>query len=272
MSAPLPCIVVPVHFCPYPETGEFACFGVLLHCRQTGYCGYIIGKERNVAKRIHGFFRELPKEVYRFAREAAERDIEAAFERMRSPDFASLTTDVLRNLIRPRENVIRYGSPIAVMSDDPVAELTRQYERIVGRGFATPDHVREIECRVREYLRAGGIRYRQHTVSGPHGYGFHIPFAIGQEGSLRVIKPIDLSGKNPTETMDECHQWRYRIGILLESGFTGDRVLMPIRLPDRGSASYEAANECRDEIGGIIRTLDVADGSDMREGILSFAG
>ena len=35
------------------------------------------------------------------------------------------------NLIRPRENVIRHGSPFVVATDDPAAELERQYENLV---------------------------------------------------------------------------------------------------------------------------------------------
>ena len=57
MSEEHTCIVVPVVLRPDPTTPDTACFGVIVTCAETGFCGFRLaqGDEEAIA-RIVGFF------------------------------------------------------------------------------------------------------------------------------------------------------------------------------------------------------------------------
>ena len=117
------CVVVTVCLRPTPVSPESACFGVIVRCEGTGFFGYKLahGDER-VVERIAGFFPRYGRANVIRAMEWAAHDIDFAIEGEKAGRAA------FRNLIRPRENVIRYGSPFVVAADDPAAELERQEE------------------------------------------------------------------------------------------------------------------------------------------------
>jgi len=267
-----PCVVTPVTFRPYPETGEFACFGVVLRCRPAGYFGFRLGdRNRAVARRVHSFFREIPANVFRLAAEAAKADIARVAESFRAPGLGVDAEAMLRNLVRPRESLVRFGAPMAVMSDDPAAELDRQYRSIVERGFATEPYAAELERRVRGYLRESGVRYGTRMVHAARGYDFQMPFVFGPEGAERAIKPISLEGMTPTAVTDETNKWLFRLDEACKLGFAGDRLLVPIRMPAAGSPAADAAEWAAESFAKLTRTL-VADGTAAERGaILAFA-
>ena len=57
--------------------------------------------------------------------------LKALLMRARKRYRRAVTSTYKKDLIRPRENVIRYGSPFVVVTDDPASELDRQYENLV---------------------------------------------------------------------------------------------------------------------------------------------
>ena len=77
--------------------------------------------------RITNFFPRYGREKLLQIMEWAANDIEFTIEN------APTNLGAFQNLIRPRENIIRYGSPSAVATDDPAAELDRQYDIYVVR-------------------------------------------------------------------------------------------------------------------------------------------
>ena len=120
------CAVVTVCLRPTPVSPESACFGIVIKCDDTGFFGYKLahGDER-VIERISGFFPRYGRENVVRTMEWAAHDIDFAIEGEKKGRAA------FQNLIRPRENVIRYGSPFVVATDDPASELERQYENLV---------------------------------------------------------------------------------------------------------------------------------------------
>lgn len=120
------CIVVPVVLRPDPTTPDTACFGVIVTCAKTGFCGFRLaqGDEEAIA-RIVGFFPKYGRKNFEQALAWAAHDIQYAFDREKQ------TPGAFANLIRRRENVIQYGAPQTSLASDPAAELDRQYERFV---------------------------------------------------------------------------------------------------------------------------------------------
>lgn len=120
------CIVVPVLLRPDPTSPNTACFGVIVKCDAVGYCGFKLAQgDEETISRIVGFFPRYGRENFEQTMKWAAHDIEYAFEQEKSRPGA------FANLIRPRENVIRYDSPRSSLASDPSAELVRQYETCV---------------------------------------------------------------------------------------------------------------------------------------------
>ena len=120
------CVVVPIMLRPDCTSPNTACFGVIVKCDETGYCGFrTVQGDEDAISRIVAFFPKYGRSNFEQALNWTAHDIEYAFamEKKNAGAFA--------NLIRPRENVIRYGQPLTSKASDPAAELDRQYEHFV---------------------------------------------------------------------------------------------------------------------------------------------
>ena len=122
------CEVVPVYVRPQSMVEEQACFGVIVRCPSAGFYGYRLaqGDEAAIA-RIVSFFPHYGRSGLDQAMAWAAQDIEYTFDRERKEGGRC----AFANLVRPRENVVRYGAPQAVLASDPAAELDDLYRRSV---------------------------------------------------------------------------------------------------------------------------------------------
>ena len=120
------CAVVTVCLRPTPVSPESACFGVIVKCDGAGFFGCKLARgDERVVERISGFFPRYGRDNVMRVMEWAAHDIDFAIEGEKEGRAT------FQNLIRPRENVIRYGSPFVVATDNPSSELERQYENLV---------------------------------------------------------------------------------------------------------------------------------------------
>lgn len=116
------CQVVPVLLRPDPVSPNTACFGVVLKCDAVGYQGFKLAQDdEQTISRIVGFFPKYGRANFLQAMKWAATDIAYAFEKEKERPGA------FANLIRPRENVVRYGAVRVSLATDPEAELVRQY-------------------------------------------------------------------------------------------------------------------------------------------------
>ena len=122
------CEVVPVYMRPQSMVAEQACFGVVVRCPTANFYGYRLaqGDEAAIA-RITSFFPRVGRAGLERAMTWAAQDIEYTFDRERNQGDKG----AFANLIRPRENLVRYGAPQAVFTADPVVELDDLYRRSV---------------------------------------------------------------------------------------------------------------------------------------------
>lgn len=122
------CEVVPVYVRPQSMVDEQACFGVIVRCPSANFYGYRLaqGDEAAIA-RIVSFFPRYGRAGLEKAMAWAAQDIEYTFGKERNEGDKG----AFANLIRPRENVVRYGAPQAVVASDPAAELDDLYRRSV---------------------------------------------------------------------------------------------------------------------------------------------
>ena len=122
------CIIVPVYVRPMSIVDEQACLGVLIRCPEADCYAYRLATNDETAKaRVLGFFPNLKRATLEQVLAWAAHDIEFSFARERNGDKSAF-----HNLIRPRENIVRYGEPQALLSSDPLGELDGLYRRAVG--------------------------------------------------------------------------------------------------------------------------------------------
>ena len=274
MNAQLhPCLVIPITFRPYVETGEFACFGVLVHCPDTGYVGYRIGeKDRRVTERINNFFKEIGRDIFRMTVKSAKLDLEQVVNAPSSLFDYQQAKTLLENLIRPRENLIRYGAPIAVMTENPAVEVDRQYALLVQRGFVDRAGIYEndVRTRVKKYLAERRIQFRQFSFRAPNNYVFNLPIAFDGRNGTKAIKALNLVGNSVTETFDNGLKWLYRFEQLLQNGFKKDNLLVPVNLVENNPENRKAVIDVYGRLTKIVPTVDSSDFNQEHESLVRF--
>jgi len=122
------CEVVPVYVRPQPITDEKACVGVIVRCPEADIATYRLVEQGNASfERIAQFFPRLGRENLKRALEWSKNDIEFSF----ASEDRKLVEKRFANLIRPRENVVQYGSPQIHVTQSPQEEVERIYHNLV---------------------------------------------------------------------------------------------------------------------------------------------
>lgn len=123
------CIVVPVYVRPHGMVEEQVCLGVLLRCPSADCYVYRLATEDEAVKtRVLNFFPRMKRETLEQVLDWASHDIAYTFDLERNHGDKG----AFHNLIRPRENIVRYGEPQALVTADPAGELDRLYHLAVG--------------------------------------------------------------------------------------------------------------------------------------------
>ena len=126
MSEPI-CEVVTVLLKPSVVREDIATIGVIVRCPELAFDGFrLIAPDGERAAVLDRFFPGYGMANIRQALRWAEGDIRFAFEREREPGGQG----AFENLIRPRENVVRYGPPRVAVTADPAAELDFEFKRL----------------------------------------------------------------------------------------------------------------------------------------------
>lgn len=277
VNSPCACLVVPVSIRPYAETEEFACVGVLLHAPAENRFSYRLAKASGRAfHRASAFFREIDAAILKTALKCAKLDIDHMIARATEELDPRLRENAFCNLIRPRENVIRYGRPRAVMTDDLEKEVERQYERIVQRAFIDREgyYEQKMRMRVMGYLQERKIEFeRQKRYVFENGcYTFTMPVVIGRGAESKLIKPLNFVMKSGTDTMEHWFKWQRRFDYLRGEGLDKGRILAPVRLPSAEKPDvHHAAMIVLEHLREYTQTVDEACEEEERAAVIAFA-
>ena len=281
MKTDIACNYAIVRFLPYPEAGEFVNIGVVVHNPTGGFFDYLLETKRT--KRVGGFFPELEIGIYRDAIKNCENEL----KRMRNEigisggNAAQMTLDpetgiaFFRELVRPRETVIRFGQAGTALAADPAKLLRELFEHYVLRMFATePEYQEEImQRRVTETLREHRLitKFRPAQI-GNENYHVTFPFVYQPKIGLfaRAIKPLNLGQDDSTNIYDHGEQWVSRIRRLQRMKIAPEKILFPVHAPDTGSKRRRAAyNEVIQE---LKRVNAIIVPEEDEGAILDFAG
>lgn len=267
------CNIAAIAFRPYVETGEFACFGVVAYCPNTGVLKFKLAHTGKVANRVGTFFKELDKSIFRDAVKLAEMDLEYTRNLLGTLDPA-VRERAFSNLIRPRENVVHYCAPMSIMTEDLDQTLEEQFDFFVGRGFIDREgyYEQQMRRRIKKYLDEQKIVYHQQDFVFDDDYKFSMPFAIGEDKkNVKVIKPLNFIMKTPVETKDHWLKWKYRFEQLHQWGLDRGRIFVNARIPNVDSPVYKAATRAFDELRGYVIAVTEDDLDAEQSGVLSFA-
>lgn len=244
-----------VRFLPYAETQEFANVGIVLACPETGYFGFKVEKHRRYG-RISGFFKRLDMTIFGAAMSGFEKELAriadlVADERMRGDDLRA----TFEALVHPREAIVRFGSPRALLTEDPEQAVIDLFAYYVEHEFATPEHQeRVVMKRVRALLNGLQLArpFRPLDIGDPN-YA-HAKFPLVQRDEVRVlkaIKPFFLAQDEANKILTHGGTWVDRIMRLYKRRLLPDAVMFAVEGPDPADGlRFEAYQEICDDLGG----------------------
>ncbi len=275
------CNYAVVRFLPYPEAGEFVNVGVVAQSPNTGFFDYRLLSPAKTS-RVHGLFPELVLAHYK----DAIKNCETELKRMRgeigihgpaSQQMAmdtALSVALFRELIRPRETVIRFSNAGTALVDEPGEFIKELFERYVLRMFAQePEYQEQImQRKVAATLKEHRlIAHFPDARVGNEDYHVHFPFAyqpkIGR--FTRAIKPLNLSQDQSTKIYDHGEMWLNRIRRLRRIEAAPERILFPVHRPVASDhRRFAACEEICKELE-MLGTIVVAE--DDEDSVLTFA-
>ena len=238
-----------IRFQPYPETEEFANIGIVLYATASKRLEFRLldGKQH---ARITGFFDPKCKDIF----VQTSKIIRAEIERIKKflDETAGVDVDLYGELIRCREDIIRFSDSRVLFSIDPVATVDKLFEHYIHRSFIhEPGHEEKMKKQVRELLdsRNLGKKYREDTIGEADKYEVRFPF-VCKNTKQTVIKPIHFKQDKPSLLIDHGLSWLAKVQQLEKYHFIRpDEILFAYDAPDNSQSNLFAAfNEIKQQI------------------------
>lgn len=273
-----PCLYSIVRFTPFVETGEFANVGIIMMAPEQRCFEFKLMVQRHA--RVTHFFEQLETRVFRATMRNLDEELNrvAGVLRRRGFDKRLKTNDIdfakglFAEIIRPRETVIKFSEPRAILADDMKETLAELYGYYVERTFVTREYQETVlERGMRRWLFQARIGDRFDRVAlGDDEYHVTFPFVERRDDhAVKAIKPLHLGQDQPTKIIEHGWQWVLRVNQLRKRKHLPDTVLFAVQGATgdgpKGRAYDEVVNGLRDT---GVTVLPYAD----KEDILTFAG
>lgn len=266
-----PCLYAVVRFAPFVETGEFANVGIVMMAPEQRYFGFKLMGRRHA--RVTHFFEQMESKVFRATMNTLREEMERAGGLLRQHGFdkrfksndVDFAKRLFTEIVRPRETVIKFSEPRAVLADEPGATLEELYGYYVERDFVTREYQEAVlERGVRKWLWQAHIAERFTRLEvGNDEYHVAFPF-VEKCGELPVkaIKPLRLDHDQPSKILDHGGQWLYRIQTLKQRNLLPENVLFTVSGPTahgaREKAYAEIVGNLKDAGAKVLPILDKA--------------
>lgn len=249
-----------VRFVPYTETGEFANVGIVLTCPQTGYFGFKLQTKKYA--RITAFFSELNSQVYRDAVRAIGTELDrirllvAEFDTASGPETIRQT---FMHLVHPREAIIRFSEPRAILTNDPEGELDQLFNHYVDHSFADTEYIEHTMAkRLQTLLNSLKLEdpFRAARLGDDVVYA-NFPLVQKRfDQPSKVIKPFNLNQSEPNGIYAHGDIWIPRIRRLRERGLLPENTLFTVNLPPESDTKrYKASQEIVRGLEGVNVTV-----------------
>lgn len=266
------CRYAVVQFLPYAETGEFANVGIVLLCPEARYFGFRLQNTRR-SGRITRFFERLERSVFTRSLDILHQELQRVAGHLEQTVFAQGNTEAARAaftaLTHPREAILRFSSPRALMAASPQEALDTLFGRYVEHDFATPEHREEVlEKRIGEFLKALPLDkpFHAHTL-GNEETRARFPFVLMDGERIRkAIKPLFLAQKETHKIYEHADHWLPKLRRLRTRGLLPEATLISTEAPAKeDSPRYRAFMEICDELAALeLATIPAQDESGLR--------
>jgi len=258
----LACQYAIVQFMPFVETGEFANIGVVMMEPKERYFGYKLQTRR--VKRITHFFEDLDASVFRNTTNGLKIELDRfhntlkahGFDRRLKTNDVGFATGLFAEVIRPRETIIRFSEPRAVLTDNPKETLKKLYDFYVERDFVTKEYRETVlEKGVRNLLLDAQVGERFHKQRvGDHEFGVPFPFVeLHNKKPTRIIKPLNLGHDDSTKILEHGGKWEFRIRELKKRNVFPARALFAVE----GPAGKGRLQNAYDEVLEMLRDTGI---------------
>ena len=267
------CRYAVVQFLPYAETGEFANVGIVLLCPEARYFGFRLQNPRR-SGRITRFFERLERPVFTRSVDILQQELERVAGHLEQTAFAQGDADSARAaftaLTHPREAILRFSPPRALMATTPQEALETLFGRYVEHDFATQEHREEVlEKRVGQLLKSltPGKSFQAQTL-GNEETRARFPFVLMDgERVCKAIKPLFLAQEETHKIYEHADHWLPKLRRLRNRGLLPEATLISTEAPgDESGPRYRAFIEICDELSGLgLATLPAQDESGLRQ-------
>jgi hypothetical protein len=260
----LACQYAIVQFMPFIETGEFANIGVVMMEPKEGYFGYKLQTKR--VKRITQFFEDLDANVFRNATNELKVELDRVhntlkahgFDRRLKTNNVGFATGLFAEVLRPRETIIRFSQPRAVLADNPKEALKQLYDFYVERDFVTKEYRETVlEKGVRNLLLNAQVAQSFHKERiGDSEFGVQFPFVeFDNQLPIKIIKPLNLGQVDSTRILEHGGKWEFRIRELKKRNVFPEQALFAVEGPTGDRRRENAYDEVVEMLTGTGVTV-----------------
>ncbi|MFV2058484.1 MAG: DUF3037 domain-containing protein [Thiohalomonadales bacterium] len=249
-----------VRFAPFVETGEFANVGIVMMAPKHRFFDFQLEIKRH--GRITNFFDKFDPKVYRATLYNLRDELDRAANMLKQHGFdkrlkandINFATGLFKEIIRPRETIIRFDNMRTVLAGDPKETLKELFGYYVERNFVTKEYQETVlEKGVRKLLYDQKMSDRfVKAIVGNDEYHTNFPFVERRnEHPVKIIKPLHLAHEEPSKILDHGGAWLFRINQLKKLGLLPSKVLFTISGPD---ADGNRCKAYKDIESGLLET------------------
>jgi len=254
----IPCQYAIIRFAPFIETGEFANVGIIMMAHKARYFGFKLQTRRY--GRITNFFKELDAKVFRSAMNDLNEELERVhgvlkvhgFDRHLKENDANFANGIFAEVLRPRESIVRFSEPRAVLADEPKETLKELFAYYVERNFVTKEYretVLEKGMRRLLFQSEVGERFQRKRI-GDDEFSVTFPFVETlDEVPTKIIKPLNLAQDDSTNILEHGGKWMFRMNELKKRHVLPERVLLAVDGPAGGGRRDNAYHEAVEMLG-----------------------
>jgi hypothetical protein len=259
-----------IRLLPQADAGEFANIGVVLACPETGYFGFRLMRKQ---RRVTQFFEEISRDLLTKLRRELTAELSHIQNLVTTRYARAELTQVMQDIAKPRETMVRYAPLRGLMTEDPAADLDKLFERYVQRDLSVaPEYHEQVLVKLVKRTLAMEKMADSFVADDVGTDDFHIrlPFVHERNGLVvAAIKPLDLTQDEPTKIYTHGDVWLGHIRRLKALHLQPQGLLIAAEGPNIEDAKrYRAYSD----IVGELRQMDVTvvDRTDTR-GIVQFA-
>ncbi|MEE9338712.1 MAG: DUF3037 domain-containing protein [Methylococcaceae bacterium] len=254
-----------IRFQPYTETEEFANIGIVLYVPEFKRFEFKLLDIKNNGRVTH-FFGAPCKEIFIQATKIIKQEL-VRIKKI-SVDMLLSEVNFYAELIRDREDIIRFSDSRVVYCDDPMQILNQLFEHYIHHKFTKNEgYEDQLKQKVKDLLieRQLNDLFKTGSIGDAAIYEVNFPF-INKEIEKTVIKPIHFRHDKPSQIINHGIDWLAKVQQLKKYNYIQpDRVLFAYSAPEKSSkqlfdAFYDIKVQIENE--GIVMA-DINQGDDV---------